>query len=323
MDTLSRLRHRWPRRSAIPVPVQSSSKIHNDPQSLSSSSPQHLCQRCDKFQLLNHIERPWTTCEDKPDEERIIGTIDELSLRQSCSLCPAWSNLMLHAATTYAQEDHSPRRCFELWTGRARFGAWKGTYFSVHFTQLNRKLFLFPTQTPSTPLPSTWASQPSLHPFYFTSELSVPRQSFYGSFDPSSPDFCEWIESCRSGHSVCSQVYNFKYRGPKRLIDCEQKQLCTVTSQSYVCLSYVWGSGSESNTATGINLPVHLPQVVSDAMVVVLKLGMRYLWVDRYCINQGDAQEKHDEVLNMGAICKFTRPSMWVGKRIVIRLQLR
>jgi hypothetical protein len=37
-------------------------------------------------------------------------------------------------------------------------------------------------------------------------------------------------------------------------------------------------------------------------MFVTLKLGMRYLWVDRYCINQDDPEEKHGAIRNKDSI---------------------
>ncbi|CAN9083409.1 unnamed protein product [Alternaria alternata] len=46
----------------------------------------------------------------------------------------------------------------------------------------------------------------------------------------------------------------------------------------------------------------NIPQTVSDAMCVTLKLGMRYLWVDRHCIDQENREEKHDAIRNMDSI---------------------
>ena len=49
------------------------------------------------------------------------------------------------------------------------------------------------------------------------------------------------------------------------------------------------------------------PKVIKDAFLVTKKLGYRYLWVDRYCIVQDDAQEKHQQIKNMGSIYENAR----------------
>jgi hypothetical protein len=47
---------------------------------------------------------------------------------------------------------------------------------------------------------------------------------------------------------------------------------------------------------------VTAPKVIQDAMLVVIKLGFRYLWVDRYCIPQDDAELKDFQIRAMGKI---------------------
>jgi hypothetical protein len=92
---------------------------------------------------------------------------------------------------------------------------------------------------------------------------------------------------------------------PERVVDCKSGQLVEENSQPYVCLSYVWGSKAPTQEALDNLLPINLPATISDAMVVTLKIGLRYLWVDRYCIDQNNADEKHNIVRNMDAICKL------------------
>jgi hypothetical protein len=41
-------------------------------------------------------------------------------------------------------------------------------------------------------------------------------------------------------------------------------------------------------------------------MYFTLKIGLTYLWVDRYCIDQNNTEEKHDNIRNMEAICNLT-----------------
>ena len=69
--------------------------------------------------------------------------------------------------------------------------------------------------------------------------------------------------------------------------------------EPYVALSYVWGQGRELPYTTKLsNIMTHrkhgglekclprLPQVIQDAIVLVRRLGMRYIWVDSLCIVQ-------------------------------------
>ncbi|KAK1753742.1 heterokaryon incompatibility protein-domain-containing protein [Echria macrotheca] len=79
-----------------------------------------------------------------------------------------------------------------------------------------------------------------------------------------------------------------------RLIDCEARQVVEGSlSTNYVALSYVWGVSAD----TIVN--EKWPRVVEDAVAVTQQLGFRYLWVDRYCINQANATQKHEQIAHM------------------------
>ncbi|KAF2827249.1 hypothetical protein CC86DRAFT_454957 [Ophiobolus disseminans] len=104
-----------------------------------------------------------------------------------------------------------------------------------------------------------------------------------------------------------------------KLIDCERKVVVPAPAYcDYAALSYVWGpetlppspdqpSGHiqqpPNSTNSSVATPIHsLPKTVSDAMEVVLRLGMRYLWVDKICINQSDPREMHAQLSAMDSI---------------------
>jgi len=112
----------------------------------------------------------------------------------------------------------------------------------------------------------------------------------------------DWIDFCSKNHGpMCP-----KHKGGKgaekikgfRLIDCKTRVVVKASvSRAFVALSYVWGV---PGTPLANSLP--WPRVVEDAITVTERLGHRYLWVDRYCIDQDDAQEKHQQIAKMHII---------------------
>jgi Heterokaryon incompatibility protein (HET) len=50
----------------------------------------------------------------------------------------------------------------------------------------------------------------------------------------------------------------------------------------------------------------HSPKVISDGMIVTKTLGLQYLWVDKFCIDQENPNEKHDQISRMDAVYKRT-----------------
>lgn len=77
---------------------------------------------------------------------------------------------------------------------------------------------------------------------------------------------------------------------PVSVIDCHKREIVPVRGPcDYVALSYVWGPAAVQEAASkGNSLPSRLPRTVEDAMTVVKELGLRYLWVDRYCLDQSN-----------------------------------
>ncbi|KAI7787390.1 hypothetical protein LA080_016465 [Diaporthe eres] len=86
------------------------------------------------------------------------------------------------------------------------------------------------------------------------------------------------------------------------VIDCETRTLVLWPSGApYVTLSYVWGMGP-AEAPVGEALPKTLPKLIEDTIVVALGLGYQYLWIDRYCIPQGDETVKTSLIRNMDKV---------------------
>lgn len=120
-----------------------------------------------------------------------------------------------------------------------------------------------------------------------------------------------FLSDCNNDHVQCNQVGTQSNSLPYiKLLDCQEQKLVIsgMRDQRYCCLSYVWGNhsrGSDSlyqEAMTGKILIANLPLTIQDSIQVVLNMGLRYLWVDRYCVNQEDSVEKTLMLRNMDQI---------------------
>ena len=119
------------------------------------------------------------------------------------------------------------------------------------------------------------------------------------------------IADCQGFHTLCTKVEHRHSLPYVYLIDCiEERIVREDLSQNYLALSYVWGSNYQANS--GIATNNRLPEdsfsftaaslTVQDAVRVVRNLGRKYLWVDKYCINQNDEADKQMMLRNMDLI---------------------
>jgi hypothetical protein len=117
----------------------------------------------------------------------------------------------------------------------------------------------------------------------------------------------QWLSDCRRWHTeVCGQK---KSPRPKllRCIDSISRAILSITeSEEFFALSYVWGPPNfenEEGSKHFDSLPASgVPKVVEDALTVVKKLGRRYLWVDRYCIDQRHSGDLHTQLREMDRV---------------------
>lgn len=106
------------------------------------------------------------------------------------------------------------------------------------------------------------------------------------------------------------------------VIDCESERLVPAGAGCrFAALSYVWGhsrdgghdgghdgEAGEEPFQTDLRARLHpLPRTVRDAMHVVRELGLQFLWVDRYCIDDNESRtatgaSKHHTISNMDAV---------------------
>ncbi|KAL6706141.1 hypothetical protein ACN47E_006057 [Coniothyrium glycines] len=108
------------------------------------------------------------------------------------------------------------------------------------------------------------------------------------------------VEHCTEKHARCRPPTE-RSDLELTMIDCVNRCLIPFSlNRPYICLSYVWGAPStEDSDAT---LPDALPKTIEDAMDVAAQLGIPYLWVDRYCIDQENLPVKLKTIQQMDKI---------------------
>ncbi|PFH61322.1 hypothetical protein XA68_17677 [Ophiocordyceps unilateralis] len=96
-----------------------------------------------------------------------------------------------------------------------------------------------------------------------------------------------WMHHCRETHATTCRRPSEAIVSGLRLIDClERSIVCAdgLENCEYVTLSYVWGLPDGDDDDDGFALPEVIPAVFADAMTLTTSLGLRYLWIDRFCL---------------------------------------
>lgn len=123
-----------------------------------------------------------------------------------------------------------------------------------------------------------------------------------------SVDFArDCIAHCQKKHGgSCEQAREPKVAPFFRVIDCKTRAIIVAPPGcSYAALSYVWEAVPASQAMSGrSSRPVldNCSKVIRDSIEVALKINLQYLWVDQYCIDQSNAQDKHNQVRQMDFI---------------------
>ncbi|PNP40945.1 hypothetical protein TGAMA5MH_06811 [Trichoderma gamsii] len=115
------------------------------------------------------------------------------------------------------------------------------------------------------------------------------------------------IRECEKNHPRCLPPE--AERLPTRVIDCAEpaRPRLLITQDAppdhYVALSYVWGEAQPHRTTkatlgsyTESIDTKYIPKTIRDAIKVTQSLGLRYLWVDAYCIIQDSSEDKANEI---------------------------
>ncbi|OAL03122.1 HET-domain-containing protein [Phaeosphaeriaceae sp. SRC1lsM3a] len=113
----------------------------------------------------------------------------------------------------------------------------------------------------------------------------------------------QWLQTCSDNHDCMANRATQEFLPGFKVIDTRTRRIVNASKGcKYVTLSYVWGTARESDVADGLSIPDPAPLTIEDAMRCVQALGLRYLWVDRYCIDQDAAEMKHLMIQGMDKI---------------------
>ncbi|KAI0368722.1 HET-domain-containing protein [Pilatotrama ljubarskyi] len=120
----------------------------------------------------------------------------------------------------------------------------------------------------------------------------------------------EQIVDCIKNHKECPESTTDSPL-PTRVIDCLDPShprlfVSGGTTGHYVALSYVWGEEQPNRTTlsnivkyiNGIDMAL-IPRTIRNAIEVTHKMGLRYLWVDSFCIIQDSREDKTRELQNL------------------------
>lgn len=245
-----------------------------------------LCHRCNDLKLGRYLQ------DDVDATYGTLGRITLSSLKDACNLCRQF-----HAIFGIAQAWEVPetahtefrlsRHVFDVLTTRG--DSFYGHYVGIRFTDARQTIRLFPTHG-------------ALRGSVSEGRINMGRtlETTFTNFEM----IRELLRDCRDTHDWTCQPSR-QMTDILRLIDCRSRQIISVAvDQPYICLSYVWGEKAATEQASGPELPEDLPKTIEDSMFVALNLGVPYLWVDRYCIDQYNDEEKHSIIQRMDRIYK-------------------
>lgn len=135
-----------------------------------------------------------------------------------------------------------------------------------------------------------------------------------------SSDSLSWaqshIDECLKNHSKCSNAVTSVL--PSRVLSLESTSTGSIKVSLkethnrrgvYACLSHRWG-GSETGKATRTSYPAmlkdiawnNIPRTFQDTIQFLLFLGIKYVWIDSYCIIQDDPLDWQEQAAQMANI---------------------
>ncbi|KAF2738815.1 HET-domain-containing protein [Polyplosphaeria fusca] len=120
------------------------------------------------------------------------------------------------------------------------------------------------------------------------------------------------IQTCSAAHASCQPTCSPDLINV-RVLDVFSRTIIPLPpNKNFIALSvsakvsdstqYVWGGVEQPRVKQTGLAPKKLPKTIEDAIIVVQKLGYRYLWTDSICIDQHNLKEKDKHIRLMDRI---------------------
>ncbi len=237
-----------------------------------------LCKRCQKIDLDKLLSTQYKTSRGLPAGRLINVSTWEID---TCALC----SLLRSTLPPYVPDDHMKIALQAYSSKRIHYMGWSSTDTNMlqilsAYSQFSGRYIV---------------SQPS--------GIKGPVQMIREKIERYET-VKKWINLCQVMHTTVCMIKGPSTVRYQKLIDCRTRTLVPAEDHPYVALSYVWGTIPEvfKFTDGSEQLPTKVPRTIEDAITVTQKLDFRYLWVDRYCINQkpNDEQGKEEKAYQLG-----------------------
>jgi hypothetical protein len=224
-----------------------------------------------------------------------LGALGSSALRSSCPLCRLFATVQIDGLKCTPTTENSGKYFLRA--------VYAGSYLSpkgkISGLQNTVMLAVVPGGA------KTWRHGKASYIYSSTSSDHTQQDRIRASIRSYRVDYGKisgWLEFCENHHTAgCCEAEKVTLSG-FRLIDCHTRHIVPAPDDcEYIALSYVWGNRRDEAHAAVDVLGSHTPLVIEDAIMVATRLGVHYLWVDRYCINQ-NSEEKNHQIRNMDLI---------------------
>ncbi|KAI3317230.1 heterokaryon incompatibility protein-domain-containing protein [Xylariaceae sp. AK1471] len=289
--------------------------VHSQSGGLPLALETMLCDVCSQIQLDTIFS---------PHSQLIfrIGNIFEVQSRQHCSLCRLCKVRLENLAGGFEHElwlKLSSSCNFGLASVPPNYAAPPDDDAAWHYTNIPLDIFLGPTASLQLYMGDQFKAQPlefliqhrlaTLGP----SQLLVATDKGRFLSSVSLQRILRGALECKQNHRSCDgttdltpQAFTF------RLIDVQDQMIRPADQRSqYVALSYMWGQLTRDNhyhleslpeDPSIQKLPETLPQTIKDVLQVTRWLGLQYVWIDAYCIDQNNPLELQKAIQNMDTV---------------------
>ncbi|KAI9797296.1 MAG: hypothetical protein M1835_001314 [Candelina submexicana] len=262
--------------------------------------PLTLCEVCQTLHL--HVERfvviPQDEAQnDDDDGPRQLGFLVDIRKKTFCPFCRLVVNAanrlrpqVLHNTATGQQGP----RCYMRWLIDGQQIVRTGNDEENIYRARTRRIHIYADPPVFRDAYLALLADDAPSPLYFG--RIIPNYETDFSLLRQWPSLCERYHGVVCNEPLTPKVLETNGSSSLRLIDVQQ--LCIVSAPPgcrYIALSYLWGRNARSQfRATKENMAslgvrrslakVELPKTIGDAIVLVTKLGERYLWVDSLCL---------------------------------------